>query len=93
MSDFAPGLHGHANCRCPKPKPTPTTREGTGPEVFALVGEDLAVRARVGMDTYGVPLRCHNGRDPLWDAYEEALDLVVYLRQAITEKQLDTALS
>lgn len=33
------------------------------------------------------PLQAHNGRDPLVDAYQEALDLVVYLRQAIEERR------
>lgn len=64
------------------------TSEGTGPEVFAQVRADLAVRASVGMAEYGVPLRAFNDRDALWDAYEEALDLVVYLRQCITERDL-----
>lgn len=57
-------------------------------DVFDLVRADLDVRARVGMDTYGTVLQPFNGRDPLWDAYEEAIDLVVYLRQAIEEKRL-----
>ena len=35
---------------------------------------------------YGVGLQPHNGRDVLRDAYEEALDLCVYLRQAIFER-------
>lgn len=64
---------------------TPTP-EGTGPEVFALVANDLDQRAAVGMAEYGVPLRAFNTRDALWDAYEEALDLVVYLRQCIAER-------
>lgn len=63
-------------------------REGTGPEVFALVREDLAVRASVGMETYGVRLRCFNGRDALWDLYEELLDACVYIRQRIEEDRL-----
>jgi hypothetical protein len=29
----------------------------------------------------------HNGRDALKDAYEEALDLVMYLRQAMAEER------
>jgi hypothetical protein len=33
-----------------------------------------------------VPLQAHNGRNALIDAYQEALDLVVYLRQAIEEQ-------
>lgn len=31
------------------------------------------------------PLQPHNGRNALIDAYQEALDLVVYLRQALEE--------
>lgn len=84
--------HGHSpghndNCRCPKFKP-PKVREGTGPDVFALVSADMAVRASVGMAEYGVPLRAFNGRDAMWDAYEEALDLAVYLRQCIAERDV-----
>jgi hypothetical protein len=33
------------------------------------------------------PLQPHNGRDALADAYQEALDLVVYLRQEIAERE------
>ena len=48
--------------------------------------EDMRARDRLGRERYGRPLEPHNGRDPLWDAYEEALDLAVYLRQAIYER-------
>jgi hypothetical protein len=48
---------------------------------------DLRARAYdVGLATYGVLLQAHNGRDALRDAYEEALDLVMYLRQAEEEE-------
>ena len=40
--------------------------------IHDLVIADLRDRLRVG-ETYGVPLRANNGRDALWDAYEEAL--------------------
>ena len=43
-------------------------------------------RDRQGQQRYGTRLRGHNGRDPLVDAYQEALDLCVYLRQAIYER-------
>jgi hypothetical protein len=62
------------------------TTEGTGPEVFALLINELEARAAVGMAEYGVPLRAFNGRDALRDALEEALDLCVYLRQCIAER-------
>ena len=35
---------------------------------------------------YGTALQPHNGRDALLDAYEEALDLAMYLKQAIVER-------
>lgn len=55
-------------------------------DVFNFVFDDLEVRRKVGIETYGEPLTTFNGRDALWDAYEEALDLALYLRQAILER-------
>jgi hypothetical protein len=57
-----------------------------GPDIVDLVQTDLGDRKRLGAERYGTPLRAHNGRDALVDAYEEALDLVIYLRQAIAER-------
>ena len=51
-----------------------------------MVMSDLAVRKKIGIARYGTPLQPHNGRDALRDAYEEALDLACYLRQAIAER-------
>jgi len=62
----------------PPPKPS-------AGDVWALVLADMAERRRVGIERYGTPLQPHNGRDALVDAYQEALDLCVYLRQAIEE--------
>lgn len=47
---------------------------------------DMAARKRVGIERYGMPLQAFNGRDALIDAYQEALDLCCYLRQAIEER-------
>lgn len=55
--------------------------------ILPYVLHDLSERVRVGIQVYGEPLSTHNGRDPLWDAYEEALDLCLYLRQYIAERQ------
>ena len=49
------------------------------------LNDDLEARASVGRESYGTPLRIFNGRDPLVDAYQEALDLVMYLRQDVTQ--------
>lgn len=51
-----------------------------------LVREDLEQRERLGVERYGTSLQPHNGRDALRDAYEEALDLACYLRQAMAER-------
>lgn len=51
-----------------------------------MVRTDLDAREQVGIDRYGTSLQAHNGRDALRDAYEEALDLACYLRQAIAER-------
>ncbi len=64
------------------PQPDPT--EG-GIEIYPLLMADLKARRDVGIETYGTTLKSHNGRKPLWDAYQECLDQAIYLRQAIFE--------
>ena len=66
----------------------PPKRNDTTP-IVTLVKQDLDERMRKGVETYGMPLRAWNGRDALQDAYEEALDLCCYLRQAIQERNGD----
>jgi hypothetical protein len=58
----------------------------TGRPIWDLVIADMAERDHIGRQRYGTPLQAHNGRDALVAAYQEALDLVVYLRQAIEER-------
>lgn len=69
--------------RLAKPQSQPV---GEGVVIWPLVVADMMERDRVGTVKYGTPLRADNGRDALVDAYQEALDLVVYLRQAIYER-------
>ena len=64
----------------------PAPQRNTNPAVWDLVIEDMRSRDRVGETRYGVRLQPHNGRDALMDAYAEALDLCVYMRQAIYER-------
>ena len=66
-----------------KPQPPPS---GEGVLILDKVVTDLARRAEVGLRKYGTELKSHNGRDALTDAYQEALDLCMYLRQAIEER-------
>lgn len=57
--------------------------------VWQLVIEDMQERDRIGRMRYGTPLQSHNGRKPLIDAYQEILDMAVYIRQAIEENTTD----
>jgi hypothetical protein len=62
------------------PKPS------THPIIHDLVIDDMAERSEFGKRKYGRHLRSFNGRDALQDAYEEVLDLAVYLRQMLYER-------
>jgi hypothetical protein len=65
-----------------QPAPEPNDR----PAAWDLVLADMRARDAEGRRKYGTPLQPFNGRDALVDAYQEALDLAVYLRQAIYER-------
>lgn len=64
----------------------PAPKPNQHPAVWPLVMVDMAGRDKLGRERYGTPLQPHNGRDALRDAYEEALDLAVYLRTAMYER-------
>lgn len=66
-------------------QPMPLLRP-EAPAIQDLVLEDIEHRKQVGLDRYGTLLKAHNGRDMLQDAYEEAIDLLIYLRGAIFER-------
>lgn len=68
-----------------QPPPRPNDRLA----IADLVIADMVERKRIGIERYGTPLQAHNGRDALVDAYQEALDLVVYLRAAIEERRAE----
>lgn len=56
------------------------------PIIHELVIEDLRKRLEIGIERYGQPLQAHNGRNAILDAYEEVLDLAVYLKQRLVEE-------
>lgn len=66
-----------------QPNPTPNDSIPT----WELVMRDMENRNKAGVEKYGTPLQPNNGRNSLQDAYEEALDLAVYLKNAIIEHQ------
>ena len=60
-----------------KPEPDPIKNESAA--IWDLVIKDVKEHDMSGLEKYGTKLQANNGRDPLVDAYQEALDLVVYL--------------
>lgn len=83
-------------------QPTPTSSDrphthdivaaalrATGHGVDQRIADDIDARKQLGISRYGVALQAGNGRDPLVDAYQEALDLAVYIRQAVEEGRVD----
>ncbi len=55
------------------------------PDVPSTLLRDMQQRDDFGRQKYGTPLQPFNGRNPIIDAYQEALDLVVYTKQAVIE--------
>lgn len=56
------------------------------PYIQDLVVADIEQRKQFGINKYGTALQASNGRDMLQDAYEEALDLCIYLRGEIERR-------
>jgi hypothetical protein len=81
---FRPLAEGSAVGRLSRPEPPPQPNDQ--PAVWDLVLADMRERDAEGRRKYGVPLQPDNGRRALVDAYQEGLDLVVYLRQEIEER-------
>lgn len=65
-------------------QPTP---KGKGEDVSRAVQRDLEDRIEMGAKRYGERLKTFNGRDALIDAYQEVLDLAVYLKQYLMEQR------
>ena len=63
----------------------PSSVDGGGVAIGDLVLGDIRARIKMGRSKHGRYLTSFNGRNALIDAYQEALDLVMYLRQAIEE--------
>lgn len=57
------------------------------PFVQDLVVADIEARKQLGIRKYGTALQSGNGRNMLLDAYEEVLDLAIYLRGALDEQE------
>lgn len=64
----------------------PSPKKNDHPVIQDMVREDIETRKQLGIERYGTALQPHNGRDMILDAYEEALDLVIYLRGVLYER-------
>lgn len=67
-------------------------REEEGDEIASFIDQlrrDMEARDSVGREKYNMPLTTNNGHDAGRDAYEEALDLVVYARPRLAETPKD----
>lgn len=60
-------------------------------DIAKKVQADIEARAQLGEKKYGKRLETgsrENGKSPLLNAYEEVLDLAMYLRQELAESEL-----
>ncbi len=87
----------------PEPAPTPRPdRPASWDQVIAFTTaafpqteerdaliRDMSDRHQTGLAKYGTPLTAGNGRNSLIDAWQEAMDLAVYLRTALEEVGID----
>ena len=65
--------------------PQPPPQPGQDVVLFHLL-DDIKRRAEMGREQYGVYLQTHNGRDAMADAYQETLDALFYMKQALMER-------
>lgn len=77
--EIRPEREGRDGDTQPLPKPV------DGPIMHEVVISALEERLAIGIRRYGQPLRAFNGRDAAQDAFEEVLDLSVYLAQVREE--------
>ena len=56
------------------------------PDSVDQVVVDLQARKRLGYERYGIALNVDTDKDMLQEAYEEAMDLCIYLRTAIEQR-------
>ena len=58
-----------------------------GNDLATEVKQDIENRILKGVQTYGERLKTQNGRIALQDAYEEILDLALYIKQELKERE------
>lgn len=79
------------NCVCSSAiKQEPMPKKGDAIIIQDEVIKDIEARKNFGYSKYGTYLQPNNGRNSLLDAYQEALDLVIYLKQKLIEEANET---
>lgn len=87
------------NLNTPEPPPIPDSGEeiwpivisdlraqgGCNPAFLDRFIEQCRLRETMGREKHGVVFRANNGRNGLVDAFQESLDLIVYLRAALLD--------
>ena len=74
---------------CGTRHPLPLCKTTRGENLFDLVRKDLLEREQHGIRTYGKSISAGDGTDYLREAYEEVLDLALYLKGQIEERRTD----
>ena len=69
--------------------PQPLPISNISKSAHDLVIADMIDRKEFGHNKYGVYLQSDNGRNNLIDAYQEILDLAVYVRCQIEENHIE----
>ena len=88
-SSYSPGPSRAGRKGDSQPLPDPDADHGE--DIQSMVIADIEARRQVGIKRYGQALHVNNGRDGLLDAYEEAVDLCVYLKQVLVEREIEAA--
>lgn len=65
----------------PQPDPLPGKTV-----VYEYALKDIGERVEMGKIKYGTPLKTQNGRDALYDCYQELIDALLYIRQELLER-------
>ena len=63
----------------------PPDQSGGGSEIYQLVLHDIIERSEFGARKYGMPLRTEADIDWMVNAYQELLDMLVYMRGRIEQ--------
>lgn len=75
----------------PEPMPTINELPFQWPAAIDRIIQVAKERDEFGFKKYGTRLRPFNGRDPLKDAFQEGLDLLVYIEQELFERSYKQA--